>query len=211
MDDKLPGGAAGADVLASAIIAEAEAEAVKTRETAKAEADRIIRDAEAEAAERHSSASREEMDRVHRETATELALAGFEARRQVLNAREELIEDVFNDLWTALDTLKKSDSYPRMLAVLAREALSALDGDEFIVEVAPGDESVARRALVDGRAEQLEIHADPAIRGGCIVWQRDRRAYYDNSFAAIVERDKPHLRPLVAEWLWGAGQQWQKS
>lgn len=209
MADRIARAAPSGDVLASAIVAQAEEEAVKTREAAKVEADRIVAQAEAETRERRAGASREEMERVRKETAIELALARFEARRRFLNAREELIEEVFADCSEGLEELRKDDFYSRLLANLAREAFDSLDGDSFLIMVAPEDKAAAERVLKD--AERVEIKADPDVRGGCVVWQEDRRAYYDNSFTAIVERERPRLRPLVAEWLLGAEQQWRKS
>ncbi len=209
MADRMARGAPSADVLASAIVAQAEEEAAKTRESAKVEAERIVAQAEAEALESRAGASREEMERVRKETATELALARFDARRRFLNAREELIEAVFADASKGLEELRKGDSYSHLLTDLAREAFDSLDGDSFLVLVAPEDKATVERVLND--AGRVEIAADPDVRGGCVVWQKDRRAYYDNSFTAIVERERPLLRPLVAEWLLGAEQQWRKS
>jgi len=151
------------------------------------------------------------MDRVRKEAATELALARFEARRRLLSAREELIEEIFAELPKALDALRNDPSYVRLLSELAREAIDALDGDRFVVAVAPEDKAAAEQALREGEAKKMDIQADPGVRGGCLIWQADRRAYYNNSFTAIVTRDKPRLRPLVAQWLWRTEESWQVS
>ena len=210
MADAIAGGG-GADVLAKAIVAQASEEAEKIRQAAHAEADRSIAEAHARAVERHAAENREEMDRMRKEMVTELALARFEARRLLLNAREELIEEIFAELPRALDALRNDPSYLRLLSQLAREAIDALEGDCFVVVVAPEDKAAAERALREGEAVRIDIQADPAVRSGCVVWQADRRAYYDNSFAAIVGREKPRLRPLVAQWLWGTEESWEVS
>ena len=211
MPDTLQATGASADILAKAIVAQAEQEAKKLRETAQAEARRILADAQAERERRHASESREEMERVRKQTATELALARFQARRSLLGAREELIEAVFAELPNALDALRKDASYPRLLSELARHAIGVLDGERFIVAVAAEDKGAAERAMREAGIEKVDIETDPGVRGGCVVWQADRRAYYDNSFAAIVAREKPRLRPMVAEWLWGTDESWQVS
>ncbi|HXR25899.1 MAG TPA: V-type ATP synthase subunit E family protein, partial [Candidatus Binataceae bacterium] len=119
MADAIAGGG-GADVLAKAIVAQASEEAEKIRQAAHAEADRIIAEAHARAVERHAAENREEMDRMRKEMVTELALARFEARRLLLNAREELIEEIFAELPRALDALRNDPSYLRLLSQLAR-------------------------------------------------------------------------------------------
>jgi|GEM_PF-5194825 vacuolar-type H+-ATPase subunit E/Vma4 len=211
MPDTLQATGPSADILAKAIVAQAEEEAKKLRQSAEAEAKRILAEAKAERDRRHAIESREETARVRRQTATELALARFEARQSLLKAREELIEQVFAELPAALDTLRKSASYPRLLAGLVREAAAALQGDRFIVKVAPEDRPAAEQAMRADDGPKVQIEEDAGLRGGCVVYQEDRRAYYDNSFAAIVARDKQRLRPMVAQWLFGTDESWQVS
>ncbi|MGD0074713.1 MAG: V-type ATP synthase subunit E [Candidatus Binataceae bacterium] len=205
-----------ADVLARAIVAQAKEDAEKIRQAAQAEADQIIAEAQGRAVERHAAEGREQTDRIRKEMVTELALARFEARRRLLAAREELIEQTFAELPKALDALKQVPSYVQVLAQLVCEAIDALEGDRFVVMVAPEDMTVAEQALREseatrGEARKIDIEADSGMRGGCMVWQADRRAYYDNSFASIVGREKPRLRPLVAQWLWGTEESWEVS
>lgn len=211
MPDTLQASVPSADALAKAIVAQAEEEAKKVRETAQAEAKRIVAEAKAESDRRHASESREEMERARKETAAELALARFEARRSLLVAREELIEQVFAELPAAIDRLRKDASYPRLLSGLMRNAIDALEGDRFIVTVAPEEQAAAEQTIREVGVGKVDIEQDPGVRGGCIVWQADRRAYYDNSFTAIVTRDKPRLRPMVAQWLFGTDESWQVS
>jgi len=206
----------GADVLAKAILGQAKEEAEKIRHAAQAEADNIIAEAHGRAVERHAAEDREQTDRMRQEMVAELALARFEARQRLLSAREELIEETFAELPRALDALRKDPSYVRILSQLAREAIDALEGDSFVVVVAPEDKAAAGQALREAEAKRrearkIEIETDPGVRGGCVVWQADRRAYYDNSFAAILGREKPRLRPLVAQWLWGTEESWEVS
>lgn len=211
MPDTLQTTGPSADVLAKAIVAQAEEEAKKIRQTAEAEAERILAEAKAEKDKRDASESREETARVRKQAATELALARFEARHGLLKAREELIEQVFVELPAALDALRKSAAYPRLLAGLVHEATAALQGERFIVKVAPEDRSAAAQAMGDNDGEKIQIEEDADVRGGCVVWQEDHRAYYDNSFTAIVARAKPRLRPMVAEWLFGKDESWRVS
>ena len=58
--------------------------------------------------------------------------------------------------------------------------------------------------------EQGALQGRQGIDGGCIVWQQDRHALYDNTFASILGRQKERLRPIIAAWLWGDEGHWQE-
>ena len=194
------------DLLTQAILAQAEAEAEKTRENAEAEAARIISEAEREAARQQDLAKATEAARTERENVSTLATARLEARRQFLEAREELIERVFAQLKERLETARLAPSYSPLLLNLVREAVAALEGEDFVVAVAQQDYDLAKKALasVSIEGKRIEVRADERVRaGGCIVSQSDGRCLYDNTFDSIIARHRPRLRALVAETLWG--------
>lgn len=201
------------DLLAQAILAQAEAEAKKIREDAEATAQRINSEAEQEAATQRERAAMAEAARAERENASTLAAAHLKARRRILEAREELIDRVFAEATTRLESFRTDSLYPRILINLVDEAISALEGDSFTVSVMPEDYDMAARALnsTSLRGKRTEVHADEQIRGGgCIVRQADGRSFYDNTFASIIQRHHLRLRTMVAEVLWGKGRRWDE-
>jgi V/A-type H+-transporting ATPase subunit E len=201
-----------AELLAQTIIAQAQEEADKIRQAAKAEAARLIAAAETDAAGRHQAVRAAEASRAHQEKSRGIALARLEARRLFLQAREDMLEQVFSRTKTALATSRKAPQYLGLLARLMHEGMTALAGERFTIEVAPEDQALARQALdvptLQGQA--IEVQGRQGIDGGCIVWQQDRRALYDNTFASILRRQKERLRPLIAAWLWGDAGYWRE-
>jgi vacuolar-type H+-ATPase subunit E/Vma4 len=194
-----------ADRLAQALLAQAKEEADRIRQAAAEEASRSIADAEVEATERREAATRMRDAEALRSQIAALALARLEARRQLLEVREQLIEAVFSRSAEALQSLRTRPEYASVLSRLVREGADALGGESLIVEVAPEDLPVAANvaASIATPALIVEPRARDALLGGCIVWRGDRRAFCDNTFSAVLSRNKPRLRALVAEWLWG--------
>lgn len=203
-----PPGVSSADRLAQALLAEAKEEAERIRRAAAEEAGRSIAEAEAEAAERREAAARMRDAEARRSQVAALALARLEARRQLLEAREHLIERVFALAAAALEALRARPEYESVLARLVGEGVAALGGQSFVLEVAPEDLPIAERVAGSMASSNLaiETRAREGLAGGCIVWRADRRAFSDDTFVAALSRNKPRLRALVAHWIWGDSQ-----
>jgi V/A-type H+/Na+-transporting ATPase subunit E len=194
-----------ANRLADAVLAQANEEADRIRQAATAEASRSIAEAEAEAAARREAAAKMRDAEALRSQVAARALSRLEARRELLEAREKLIERVFARSAEALESLRTHHEYASVLSRLVREAVDALGEKSFIVEVAPEDLPVAEHVTASIATPELTIEprARDGLRGGCIVWRGDRRAFCDNTFIAVLSRNRPRLRALVAECLWG--------
>src|SRR6516225_7419157 len=168
--------------LAQAVLAQAEAEAKKIKETAEAAACQLVDDAERQARRRQQDAAVAEAARVERQNACVLAATRIEARRQILEAREQLVGQVFAAVEQRLQAIRKDPAYPRVLIKLVDDGASALEGETLIVAVDPEDHNIASQALsaatIAGR--RIEVRADEHIHGGCVVRQSDERALYDN-------------------------------
>jgi V/A-type H+-transporting ATPase subunit E len=202
------------EVLARAVREQAEAEAKKTKEAAQATAEEIIAEAEREASKEREKLRAAQVEQAKRQSVVRLAAARLEARRRILDAREELLDSVFAKAEERLFNLRKDPSYPRVLSNLVQEGVAALEGDSFVVSVMADDYDAAVRALDQAALgnKQIEVHRDDQVRGGgCIVSQADGRALYDNTLSAIVARHRMRARPLVAEALWGKEAHWDET
>jgi len=199
-----------ADRLTGAILSQARDEAEKIRHAAKTEAERLIDEARSEAAAHHELAEEKARARALQEKAKGLAAAKLQARQFFLQGREELLDGVFDHAFQALAAQRKKPEYPALLGQLAEEAIAALAGEEFVVEVAADDLALAQQSL-SASEKKIEVHASQEIDGGCIVWQKDRRAFYDNTLASIFSGHKPQLRFPVAQWLWGDEARWSET
>jgi V/A-type H+-transporting ATPase subunit E len=191
--------------LAEAVLAQANEEAERIRQAASAEAGRLIAEAEAEAAERREAIVRTKSAEARRSQRAALALARLEARRALLQAREQLIEGVFARSAEALESGRTGPEYRGLLARLVREAVTALGGESFVLEVGPEDLAVAGEVAASMTTPEraIELRAREGLGGGSIVWRGDRRAFCEKTFSGVLARNKPRLRALVAEWLWG--------
>jgi V/A-type H+-transporting ATPase subunit E len=192
-------------VLTDEILADARRQADRLRRRAERDARESIekaeREAEADRSERIEKA-RAEADRRRRLT---LASVPVEEGRMRAARIEEALEDIRAAAWGRLRPREGYD-YPAMLVRLAAQALAAMDGQAFVLELAEADRDAPGAGLAaavrdrDGR-EGLEVAlaAEPAaIDGGVIIRDAEGRRRWDNSLAARLERLWPALRRHVA-------------
>ena len=199
--------------LAQAVVAQAEAEARKIKETAEAAARQLIDEVERLARRRGEDAAVAEATRVRRQHAFILAATRLEARRQILEAREQLIDQTFALVEQRLQALRKDPVYARVLMKLVDEGAAVLEGNALIVAVSPEDYDLASHALTAATmaGKRIEVRADADVRGGgCIVRQSHGSALYDNTFSSILARHRRRLRALVAGAFWGKETRWDE-
>ena len=203
----------GVEQLAQAVVAQAEAEARKIKETAEAAARQLIDEVERLARRRREDAAVAEAARVRRQHAFILAATRLEARRQILEAREQLIDQTFALVEQRLQALRKDPVYARVLMKLVDEGAAVLEGNALIVAVSPEDYDLASHALTAATmaGKRIEVRADADVRGGgCIVRQSHGSALYDNTFSSILARHRRRLRALVAGAFWGKETRWDE-
>lgn len=201
------------DMLVGAVLAQADAEAKKIKQTAQANALQIVAEAERQADRQRQATRLAETERANRESAATLGAAHVQARQKVLEAREELIDRVFAQVEEQLAAIRNGPAYPRILIDLVREGVAGLEGESFIVEVMPEDYELASQALKSApiQAKRIEVRQNDQIRtGGCIISQADGRALYDNTFNSILGRHHLRSRAFVAEILWGKETRWDQ-
>ena len=205
----------GVEQLAQAVVAQAEAEAKKIRESAEATARQLVAEAELRASRQRENAAAANAARATRQKVSALAATHLEARREVLRAREECIDRVFGAVEQRLEALRREPAYARVLVSLVREAAAALEGDgELLVEASAADYELARQVLNAAAIDshRVAVRSDERLlKGGCIVRQPDGRALYDNTFGSIVARHRLRLRAAIAEMLWGKESRWDTT
>lgn len=196
--------------LADAILAQAAAEAKQIIAAAQAEAERTIAEAREQASRQSEAALLDAEAKAKREGVVEIAAASLDCRRKLLQAREELIDRVFDKVKERLAAIRNSDEYWKILLDLIREGCRAIGKSNLIVETATADREAANRAVAATAIENISIkvQANDEINGGCIVSDSDRRVIFDNTFEAILARHRARLRKQVAETLWGREVRW---
>ncbi len=134
-------------------------------------------------------------------------MAQLDARKEVLAAKQELINDAFNQ---ALDMLFNLDS-AAYLEILRRMLLSSIKtGEEVIILSPPRDKSripddfwneLNRELAAAGYINKISPpgEADPNISGGFIL--RAGGIEINNSFGSLLEMYRDDLEPEVAALL----------
>jgi V/A-type H+-transporting ATPase subunit E len=195
--------------LADAILAQAAAEAKQIIAAAQAEAERIVAEAREQESRQSAAALLDAEEKAKREGVVEIAAASLDCRRKLLQAREELIDRVFDKVKERLVAIRNSDEYWKILLDLIREGCRAIGKSNLIVETAAADREAAIRAVAAIENISIKVQANDGINhGGCIVSDSDRRVIFDNTFEAIVARHRGRLRKQVAEALWGRDVRW---
>jgi len=194
--------------LSDEIINDAQKKATRAATRAERDAKKLLSQAEKKAeavAEGVLAAARE---RAERQARSILATVGQEVRREELDAKEAVLDDLFRQAITRLAKREGYD-YPATMAALAAEAIRAMDSAEVVLGFAQGCAAIATDEwLADvkrrvGRGVTIRIAEQPEpIRGGLVARSADGRLVYDNSFAARLARQRPELRRQVAAMLY---------
>lgn len=167
---------------------------------AEAEAGKIIADAEAAA------------EKLRREMA-EAALAGAARRRELMLAalpgeegrlrlerQEAILDSIRAEAVRMIRTEASGAGKTAILAALAAQAVSSMEGKIFMVSVAPEDAGAAAGLPAEierlaGRGPlKITIEVRAGLAGGVIVRDDEGRQYWDNSFTTRLERFWPGLR-----------------
>lgn len=169
---------------------EADAALAKARADAESERQAALKAAEAEARRRH-----------------DLVLAAIPIRvaRRRAECVEAALEKVHDEARRRLEAREGFDPREGLMR-LAAEALAAMEGNRFVLQVSDADRQALGDAWLDelrrrvGR-QGLELSMGPAgaaIRSGVILRDAEGRQVWDNSLAARLERLWPALRCEIA-------------
>ena len=160
-----------------------------------------------EAAEKILKEAREKGEIAHRRL---LSSVNLEVKRAKLRAREEIVSAVNERAEKAIAGRRKSGDYAAVLAGLVLEAVSALEGDSFIVRANAEDidlvestvfPAVLKAAGSDGR-KISKFEAKPFERptsGGVQVGVPGGNVIYDNTFEARLYRLREDIRNIIFE------------
>ncbi|MDP2865175.1 MAG: V-type ATP synthase subunit E [Elusimicrobiota bacterium] len=176
------------------IVAAAEAEAGKIISAAEAAAEKVRREM-TESALAGAARQREMML---------AALAGEEGRLR-LERREALLASIREEAVGIIRARASGAGKTAILAALAARAVSRMEGKIFMVSVAPGDAGAAAglpagiERLAGRGPLEITIEVRAGLAGGVIVRDYEGRQYWDNSFAARLERFWPELRGRLLE------------
>ena len=137
--------------------------------------------------------------------------AEMEARRILLEKKDELVARIFAQAESELEKMRGSETYMNMIARSVEEGVASVgaeatvefgekDKDIFTPEAISSMEShIAKSLGVEPRLEFRYVGGD--IASGVIVKSKNGRIIMDNSFSNRLKRLKEELRGEVAEML----------
>lgn len=162
-----------AAVKANEIIKETEAQCAETLAKAEAEAEAIV------------SESRAKADKARREAAQRAESAGrLESRRNILTAREQIIDRVFEGVRGKLAAFRQSAEYEKLLIKRVTECAETYPDKQGEVRLAAADMKYAEKLACGGR---FEVKESPGILlgGAMVVFPEDNLALdctFDNEY-----------------------------
>lgn len=176
-----------ADQRAAKMLADAKTEASKTVEAARERASASLSQAKAQA-------ERE----VREERLRSVAAARLAAKRELLQAREDVLRRYEAGIEGSIDDFVKSDDYLRFL-LKAIEDGAAKIGEGAAVHVNARDKSLLRGKKAGG-----ELSKDPIdCKGGALVTSEDGKRRVDNTIESILRERTDAVRLKLVDQVFG--------
>ena len=181
-------------------------EAEKILAQAREQAQSIVRDAERKVhgeLEQHLAEKRQDAFQQARKLKDG---ASLKARQLVLQAREELMQELLGEARQQLETMREEAGYPELLQSIALQAIRELPGEHVWIQVRKDDQSLVNETFCQNLSRvserKVDLFPEPtAISGGCLAYSSDKRVLVDFSFSALLSRAQPQLRELLAKEL----------
>lgn len=182
----------GSYELRAAIEAEADARVSEILRSAESEASKLRSDASARVTSRRDEELRVLEVELRRDANARIAKGRLEARKQLLDARDEFIHRVFSsakeELTGEADTAISEDS----MVARAHLALGHLPPDDPIVFTCSSSVAPALEAAVAGR-EGIRVECDPDLPTGFRVTGANGAIVVDATLVGLLERSRPML------------------
>jgi len=194
------------EMLARAIMVEAEAEAAELQVEAKQKADSVRKRAQEQA----ESEARLILDRANQDAerlrSQSVATTQLAARSTQLGSREKLLDSVFEAAKNQLDAVKKRPDYAEISARLLREAISQLRVNKAEVRADDATQKSLKKVLEDLSKEmngEFSMGSALSEGTGIVVDAADGKLHYDNTLETRLSRMQSTLRSAVYKVLMG--------
>jgi len=192
------------DLLARAIMGEANDEAAQFLAEAKEKAEAIRKRAQEQAESERKEIlerARQDAERLRSQTT---ATAQLKSRSYQLEEREKLLDGVFTEVKKQLDAVKSRADYGAIATMLAREALTQLKVDQAEIRA---DDATRKALKLDDLSK--ELNGKFSLSGsldegtGVVVSAAGGKLSYDNTLETRLSRLQGTLRSAVYKVLMG--------
>ena len=119
--------------------------------------------------------------------------ANQDAKREIMTAREKIIEECFTKAHHKLSTLKEAE-YKKTVAKLMRDGCKKLEGQCTIAVSRDIDREIAESMGV-------KVYGTVETAGGVVIKSGDGRITLDHTFDGILKRKKDEIRRKVGKLL----------
>jgi V/A-type H+-transporting ATPase subunit E len=137
--------------------------------------------------------------------------AEMEARRMLLEKKEELVSKLFADVELKLEDMRGSDDYIDIITRSIENGFETI-GDRLIIEYGEKDKEIFSDKSISkikskvskslGVKIDLEFQCSgDSVSAGVIIKSKDGRIVIDNSFSSLIKRLEEELRGKVSEIL----------
>lgn len=144
------------------------------------------------------------LKQIDKEKSSHLSKSLMENRQRVLRTRVEIIEEVFEELKKRLHQFVKTEEYNKVLFGRIEKTLAILgEGPKKIVltEADMQKKDILQKHFVGVELEAESKQAKNSMIGGCRGYHKEKKVFYDNSFAEQIEVQKSGFLQNVASEL----------
>jgi vacuolar-type H+-ATPase subunit E/Vma4 len=192
---------------------------------AQEEAEKVIKEAEAQAAERKKYLDKqvstilreaEEKARVQADFIKSKTLSGvdIEIKRKKLNVRDRMLGEIQGLVKKNLEELIAKESYREVLINWISEAMIGLGAEHAFVNASVQEKNIIDESLlaaaekkvkiISGRRVKLELSGEPAaLSQGVFLMSGDGRTAFDNRVSVRLLRKQREINTLIYKQLFG--------
>ena len=174
------------------------------KERAEAEAERTLRSADEEAENIRKEAYQRYAEKAPAEANRIVSKEKLNSRLKVIQSREALVTQAFEQAKSELEEIRKTDKYSKILSALLDEAMSEA-ACPCTIFVSPDDVN-ATKEWAQKRGSQIDVTGDENIVGGCNVEAGDGSIYLVNDLMSRFDVVMDSMKANIVHILFAEGQ-----
>lgn len=190
------------DDLIKAVELSGEERISEIKERSKAEADEIIREAQARDLPIKKQLMEEATESVAIRRNKILSEVREKSRMEIIKSKNLVFERVFEEASRNLSSARDNPEYRKIQKGLVTEALSDLGSDGVRLHIDKRDEALTRDILKEMNISS-EIIPDLTCNGGLNAYSRDERFVVFNTLESRLKKAKEIYRPEIFSVLFG--------
>lgn len=171
-------------------------------ERSKAEADDIIKEAQARDDPLKKRLLHEAKKSADIQRNKLLSAAREKHRMGVIKTKNEVFQKIFDEALHQLESVRKRPQYKDNLKLLLNEALVGLGESDVVLHIDKRDEALWKEILNESK-EHYQVVTDLTCAGGLNVNTRDERFVVFNTLESRLKKAKEIYRPEIFSILFG--------